>query len=174
MFCRPIPIKDQPLCPHFSIFHCSSPSSCNPEAQSTSLPTQLFLYISWPCQVPFPLSLFMSSHKLHTIMILWIYLSFSNPRSIDAPLFCHRAQPRSSAHSKKFFRKNFSIFYICKNLLFMGETMNADSSHKKKKNKKENLKWEFKDQMAARSHFAINWSFSLSDWDIRKFFFSLI
>lgn len=87
VFCKPIPTKDKSLCLHSSILHSSSPSPCNNEAQTTSLPTQLFLYISWPCQAPFPLSLFMSSYKLHTIMILWIYLSISNPSSIDAPLF---------------------------------------------------------------------------------------
>lgn len=43
----------------------------------------------------------------------------------------------------------------------MGEAMTADSSHKKKRINKENLKLAFKDQMGAPCHFAINWSFSL-------------
>lgn len=114
VFGKPIPIKDQPLCSHSSVFHSSSPSSCNHEAQTISLPTQLFLYISWLWQVPFPLSLFMSFHKLHTIMILWIYLSISNSSSIVAPLFYateHSLEAQLS--KKKLFRKKFKhILYL--------------------------------------------------------------
>lgn len=132
VFCKPTPIKDQPLCSHSSIFHFFSPSSWNHEAQTTSLPTQLFLYISWPCQVLFPPSLFMSSHKSHTITILWIYLSISNPSSIDDPLFYvteHSLEAQLTA--KNSLEKKNLIFCICKNLLFTGEAMTPDSSHKK-------------------------------------------
>lgn len=126
--CRPIPL---PSLLYFSFFLCLTlrpwSTHCEPFCPFIfqDHARSLFLFLSL-CY----------SYKLTEIMTSALYLSISRPSSILAPLL-HVTQhiPDYQFRATNSFKTILNIFCICKILLFTGEAMAAESSHRKKMNK---------------------------------------
>lgn len=110
-----------------------------------------------------------------------LYLSISRPSSILAPLL-HVTQhiPDYQFRATNSFKTILNIFCICKILLFTGEAMAAESSHRKKMNKgrEPTIRIKKKKKKLLSYHSAIQMSMpqtlSLQGQDMRRLFFSMI